>query len=141
MAAAVTTAAPAGLPAQVATGRTLVMGVVNVTPDSFSDGGHYLASDAAVEHGLALVAEGADLVDVYAKRPQVQERMTSQIADALNDVLKPRGVLVVIEAEHLCMAMRGIRKPGTTTVTSAVRGIFRDSAATRSEAMSLVLGR
>ena len=63
MAAAVTTAAPAGLPAQVATGRTLVMGVVNVTPDSFSDGGHYLASDAAVEHGLALVAEGADLVD------------------------------------------------------------------------------
>ena len=83
----------------------------------------------------------ARLVEVYARRPQVQERMTSQIADALNDVLKPRGVLVVLEAEHLCMAMRGIRKPGATTVTSAVRGIFRDSAATRSEAMSLILGR
>ena len=83
----------------------------------------------------------ARLVDIYARRPQVQERMTSQIADALNDVLKPRGVLVVIEAEHLCMAMRGIRKPGSTTVTSAVRGIFRDNAPTRSEAMSLILGR
>ncbi len=78
---------------------------------------------------------------VTARRPQVQERMTSQIADALADVLKPRGVLVVIEAEHLCMAMRGVRKPGSSTVTSAVRGIFRDNAATRSEAMSLVLGR
>jgi GTP cyclohydrolase IA len=83
----------------------------------------------------------ARLVEIYARRPQVQERMTSQIADALADVLKPRGVLVVIEAEHLCMAMRGIRKPGATTVTSAVRGIFRDNPATRSEAMSLVLGR
>jgi GTP cyclohydrolase I len=83
----------------------------------------------------------ARLVEVYARRPQVQERMTSQIADALNDVLKPRGVLVVIQAEHLCMAMRGIRKPGAITVTSAVRGIFRDNPATRSEAMSLVLGR
>jgi GTP cyclohydrolase I len=83
----------------------------------------------------------ARLVEVYARRPQVQERMTSQIADALNDVLKPRGVLVVIEAEHLCMAMRGIRKPGARTVTSAVRGIFRDNLATRGEAMSLVLGR
>ncbi len=67
--------------------------------------------------------------------------MTRQIADALNDVLKPRGVIVVIEAEHLCMAMRGVRKPGSVTLTSAVRGMFRDSAATRSEAMSLVLGR
>jgi GTP cyclohydrolase IA len=83
----------------------------------------------------------ARLVEVYARRPQVQERMTSQIADALNDVLKPRGVLVVIEAEHLCMAMRGIRKPGSRTVTSAVRGIFRSNQSTRSEAMSLVLGR
>jgi GTP cyclohydrolase IA len=82
----------------------------------------------------------ARLVEVYARRPQVQERMTGQIADALQEVLQPRGTLVVIEAEHLCMAMRGIRKPGSTTVTSAVRGIFR-SAATRSEAMSLVLGR
>ena len=83
----------------------------------------------------------ARLVEVYARRPQVQERMTSQIADALHKVLEPRGVLVVIEAEHLCMAMRGIRKPGATTVTSAVRGIFRQNPATRSEAMSLVLGR
>jgi len=83
----------------------------------------------------------ARLVDVYARRPQVQERMTSQIADALDEILKPRGVLVIIEAEHLCMAMRGIRKPGAITVTSAVRGIFRDNPATRSEAMSLVLGR
>jgi GTP cyclohydrolase I len=83
----------------------------------------------------------ARLVEVYARRPQVQERMTRQIADALYEVLKARGVMVVIEAEHLCMAMRGIRKPGSTTVTSAVRGIFRDNAATRSEAMALVLGR
>jgi GTP cyclohydrolase I len=67
--------------------------------------------------------------------------MTSQIADALNGILQPRGVLVVIEAEHLCMAMRGIRKPGSSTVTSAVRGLFRESPATRAEAMSLVLGR
>jgi GTP cyclohydrolase IA len=81
------------------------------------------------------------LVEVYARRPQVQERMTSQIADALADVLRPRGVLVVIEAEHLCMAMRGIRKPGSRTITSAVRGIFRDSPATRFEAMSLIRGR
>jgi GTP cyclohydrolase I len=83
----------------------------------------------------------ARLVDVYARRPQVQERMTSQIADGLNDALQPRGVLVVIEAEHLCMAMRGIRKPGSTTTTSAVRGIFKENPATRAEAMSLVLGR
>ena len=83
----------------------------------------------------------ARLVDLYARRPQVQERMTRQIADALMDGLKPRGVLVVIEAEHLCMAMRGIRKPGSRTVTSAVRGIFRENAATRAEAMGLVLGR
>ncbi len=83
----------------------------------------------------------ARLVDVYARRPQVQERMTSQIADALSGALQPRGVLVVIEAEHLCMAMRGIRKPGATTTTSAVRGIFKENPATRAEAMSLVLGR
>jgi GTP cyclohydrolase I len=83
----------------------------------------------------------ARLVEVYARRPQVQERMTRQIADSLHDALSPQGVIVVIEAEHLCMAMRGIRKPGTTTVTSAVRGIFRQSAATRSEAMGLILGR
>jgi GTP cyclohydrolase IA len=98
----------------------------------------YIPGEDGRVTGLSKLAR---LVEVYARRPQVQERMTSQIADALADVLKPRGVLVVIEAEHLCMAMRGIRKPGSSTVTSAVRGIFRESAATRSEAMSLVLGR
>ena len=77
---------------------------------------------------------------MYARRPQVQERMTSQIADALVETLDPRGVVVVIEAEHLCMSMRGVHKPGANTVTSAVRGIMRN-AATRSEAMSLILGR
>lgn len=83
----------------------------------------------------------ARLVEVYARRPQVQERMTKQIADALMAALHPRGVIVVVEAEHLCMAMRGVRKPGTRTMTSAVRGVFKESAATRAEAMSLVLGR
>jgi len=78
-------------------------------------------------------------VDIYARRPQVQERMTSQIADALMRVLEPRGALVVIEAEHLCMSMRGVRKPGAKTVTSAVRGSIRDSPSTRAEAMSLLL--
>jgi GTP cyclohydrolase IA len=81
----------------------------------------------------------ARLVDVFARRPQVQERMTSQIADALVEVLQPRGVIVVIEAEHLCMTMRGVRKPGAKTVTSAVRGDFRDCDSTRAEAMSLIL--
>lgn len=83
----------------------------------------------------------ARLVDVYARRPQVQERMTSQIAEALMHVLEPRGVIVVVEAEHLCMSMRGVRKPGAKTVTSAVRGSFRDSDRTRAEAMSLLIGR
>ncbi|GAA4321047.1 GTP cyclohydrolase I FolE [Klenkia terrae] len=83
----------------------------------------------------------ARLVEVYARRPQVQERMTKQIADAMMEGLRPRGVIVVVEAEHLCMAMRGVRKPGTRTLTSAVRGVFKESAATRAEAMSLVLGR
>ncbi|MBV8387579.1 MAG: GTP cyclohydrolase I, partial [Acidimicrobiia bacterium] len=78
------------------------------------------------------------LVDVYARRPQVQERMTYQIADALMRILKPQGVIVVLEAEHLCMSMRGVRKPGSVTVTSAVRGQFRDSVATRSEAMQFI---
>ncbi len=87
--------------------------------------------------GLSKIAR---LVDVYARRPQVQERLTTQIADAMVDVLKPSGVLVVVECEHLCMSMRGVRKPGSRTVTSAVRGQMRD-AATRAEAMSLVLGR
>ncbi len=82
----------------------------------------------------------ARLVDVYARRPQVQERMTSQIADALMAHLSPRGVIVVMECEHLCMSMRGVRKPGSRTVTSAVRGQLL-AAATRAEAMSLILGR
>jgi GTP cyclohydrolase I len=81
----------------------------------------------------------ARLVDIYARRPQVQERMTSQIADALCEHLKPLGVLVVIECEHLCMSMRGVRRPGARTITSAVRGQLRDPA-TRAEAMGLVLG-
>ncbi len=81
----------------------------------------------------------ARLVDVYARRPQVQERLTSQIADALSEHLKPLGVLVVIECEHLCMSMRGVRRPGSRTITSAVRGQLRDPA-TRAEAMALVLG-
>jgi GTP cyclohydrolase IA len=96
----------------------------------------YIPGEDGRVTGLSKLAR---LVEVYARRPQVQERMTSQIADALADVLKPRGVLVVIEAEHLCMAMRGVRKPGSRTVTSAVRGIFRDNASTRAEAMSLVM--
>ncbi len=81
----------------------------------------------------------ARLVDVYARRPQVQERLTTQVADGLKRSLTPRGVIVVIEAEHLCMTMRGVRKPGAKTVTSAVRGQLRDPA-TRAEAMSLILG-
>jgi len=82
----------------------------------------------------------ARLVDVYAKRPQVQERLTTQVAEALVALLEPRGVMVVIEAEHLCMTMRGVRKAGARTMTSAVRGQLRDPA-TRAEAMSLILAR
>ncbi|WP_123307266.1 GTP cyclohydrolase I FolE [Cellulomonas sp. PhB143] len=82
----------------------------------------------------------ARLVDVYARRPQVQERLTTQIADALVTHLEARGVIVVVECEHLCMSMRGVRKPASRTVTSAVRGQMRDGA-TRAEAMSLILGR
>jgi GTP cyclohydrolase I len=81
----------------------------------------------------------ARLVDVYAKRPQVQERLTTQVADALVRILQPRGAIVVIECEHMCMSMRGIRKPGAKTITSAVRGQLR-APATRAEAMSLILG-
>jgi len=83
----------------------------------------------------------ARLVDGYARQLQVQERMTTQIADAVERVLDPRGVLVVVEAEHLCMSMRGVKKPGTLTVTSSVRGLFRSDAATRAEAMQFVHGR
>ena len=98
----------------------------------------YIPNEKGQITGLSKLAR---LVDVYARRPQVQERMTSQIADALMRVLEPRGALVVIEAEHLCMSMRGVRKRGAKTVTSAVRGIIRDSARTRAEAMSLLLHR
>ncbi len=87
--------------------------------------------------GLSKIAR---LVDLYARRPQVQERLTSQIADTLVEVLQPGGVLVVIDCEHLCMSMRGVRKPGSHTVTSAVRGQLRNPA-TRAEAMSLIIGR
>jgi GTP cyclohydrolase I len=80
----------------------------------------------------------ARLVDGFARRLQVQERMTTQIADAIERVLEPRGVLVVVEAEHLCMSMRGVKKPGTLTVTSAVRGLFRENASTRAEAMQFL---
>ena len=82
----------------------------------------------------------ARLVEGYARRPQMQERLTAQVANCLDDRLEPLGVLVVIEAEHLCMAMRGVKKPGATTVTSAVRGLMETNPATRAEAMSLLLG-
>ena len=82
----------------------------------------------------------ARLVDAYARRPQMQERLTTQVANTLMDALDPYGVLVVVEAEHLCMGMRGIKKPGSITVTSAVRGSFCDDPASRAEAMSLLTG-
>lgn len=111
---------------------------------------HHLVSFHGVAHvgyipgptgrvtGLSKLAR---LVDLYAKRPQVQERLTSQIADALVRKLDPRGAIVVVEAEHLCMAMRGIRKPGASTTTSAVRGLFQTSSASRAEALGLILRR
>ncbi|HEX2031642.1 MAG TPA: GTP cyclohydrolase I FolE [Actinomycetota bacterium] len=82
----------------------------------------------------------ARLVDLLARRPQVQERLTTQVAEVLERVLQPRGVFVVIEAEHLCMSMRGVKKPGSITVTSAVRGVFKTDARTRAEAMGLIKG-
>ena len=109
---------------------------------------HHLVPFHGVAHvGYIPSAEGritglsklARLVDMYAKRPQVQERLTSQIADSLVSILRPRGAIVVVQCEHLCMSMRGIRKPGASTVTSAVRGSMRDPA-TRAEAMSLIVG-
>jgi GTP cyclohydrolase IA len=97
----------------------------------------YVPNEKGQITGLSKLAR---LVDVYARRPQVQERMTAQVADALMDILEPRGVIVVMEAEHLCMTMRGVRKPGARTVTSAVRGVFRDTV-TRAEAISLINGK
>jgi len=84
------------------------------------------------------ISKLARVVDIYARRLQIQERLTSQIADALMEALEPRGVAVVIEAEHMCMAIRGVRKPGSKVVTSAVRGLFRSNAATRAEAFALI---
>ena len=98
----------------------------------------YIPNEKGQITGLSKLAR---LVDVYAKRPQVQERMTSQIADAMMATLEPRGAIVIIEAEHLCMSMRGVRKPGAKTVTSAVRGVFLTSESTRAEAMSLLSDR
>jgi GTP cyclohydrolase IA len=95
----------------------------------------YIPNQRGQLTGLSKLAR---LVDGLAKRPQVQERLTSQVADALMSRLAPLGALVVIEAEHLCMSMRGVRKPGAVTVTSAVRGVFRDSMPTRMEAMNLI---
>jgi GTP cyclohydrolase I len=96
----------------------------------------YIPATSGKITGLSKLAR---LVDVYARRPQVQERLTTQIADALMRILEPRGVIVVVECEHMCMTMRGVRKPGAKTITSAVRGQLRDPA-TRSEAMSLIIG-
>ncbi len=95
----------------------------------------YIPGDDGRITGLSKLAR---LVDGFAKRPQVQERLTTQIADAIVEVLQPRGAFVMIEAEHLCMSMRGVRKPGTLTLTSAVRGLFKDNAATRAEVMALL---
>ena len=96
----------------------------------------YIPSQEGRITGLSKLAR---LVDVFARRPQVQERLTTQVADSVMEILKPRGVIAVFECEHLCMTMRGVRKPGSKTVTSAVRGQLRDPA-TRAEAMSLILG-
>ena len=95
----------------------------------------YIPNELGQITGLSKLAR---VVDVASKRPQVQERLTTQIADAIEGALDPRGVLVVIEAEHLCMTMRGVRKPGSQTVTSAVRGLFRSNEATRAEAFGLI---
>ena len=105
----------------------------------FHGAGHvgYIPGEDGKITGLSKIAR---LVDMYSRRPQVQERLTTQIADAMTDILGARGVIVVIECEHLCMSMRGIRKPGSTTLTSVVRGQLRDPS-TRVEAMSLINGK
>ena len=96
----------------------------------------YLPSDNRVT-GLSKIAR---VVDLFSRRLQVQERLTTDIADTIMKKLKPKGVLVVIEAEHLCMSMRGVKKPGVLTITSAVRGVFRKNEKTRSEALALIRG-
>lgn len=98
----------------------------------------YIPNTRGAVTGLSKLAR---LVDVVAKRPNVQERITTQVADTIVDRLDPRGVIVIIEAEHLCLTMRGVRKPGSMTVTSAVRGIMRDDPRSRAEAMALATGR
>ncbi len=98
----------------------------------------YIPGETGRVTGLSKLAR---VVDLYARRPQVQERLTGQVADAINRKLNPRGVIVVVEAEHLCMGMRGIRKPGARTTTSAVRGIFQNSPSSRAEALALMRDR
>ena len=100
----------------------------------------HVAYIPSIDGRITGLSKLARVVDALARRLQVQERMTTQIADVIESALTPRGVLVVIEAEHLCMSMRGVRKPGTLTVTSAVRGLFRTHPATRAEAMGFVRG-
>ena len=95
----------------------------------------YIPNEDGRITGLSKLAR---VIEGFSRRPQVQERLTTQVADAVERSLQPRGVLVVVEAEHLCMSMRGVRKPGATTVTSAVRGLFRSSPATRAEAMAFI---
>jgi GTP cyclohydrolase I len=98
----------------------------------------YIPGPSGRVTGLSKIAR---VVDLYARRPQVQERLTAQVADAIVRKLAPRGVIVVMEAEHLCMGMRGIRKPGSSTMTSAVRGLFQSSPTSRAEALSLIRSR
>lgn len=98
----------------------------------------YIPSVSGRVTGLSKIAR---VVDLYARRPQVQERLTAQVADALVRKLDPRGVIVVVEAEHLCMGMRGVRKPGSTTTTSAVRGMLQSSPSSRAEALALIRNR
>lgn len=101
----------------------------------------HVAYIPAADGRICGLSKLARLVEVFAKRPQVQERLTSQIADTLVEQLNPLGVIVVLEAEHLCMSMRGVKKPGAQTTTSAVRGAFERSQATRTEALSLIFAR
>ena len=101
----------------------------------FAHVGYIPGADGRIT-GLSKLAR---LVDVFARRPQVQERLTTQVADSLMRILEPRGAIVVLECEHLCMSMRGVRKPGATTTTSAVRGQFKADASSRSEALDLIL--